>query len=129
MTRVVVAAVAWFSVAAAASAQTLPSEPVSFGNGRVVLGGDVAATIAPVDPGFFSYGQYDHSTMREFRIALSAQVRATRRVSLLAEVRSENLDDVSPFALYARVRPFTDRRFDIQVGRIPPTFGRFSRLA
>ena len=51
MTRIVVAAVAWFSVAAAASAQTLPSEPVSFGNGRVVLGGDVAATIAPVDRG------------------------------------------------------------------------------
>ena len=65
---VVAAAVAWCSIAAAASAQSLPSEPVSFGDGRVVLGGDVAATIAPVDPGFFSYGQYDHSTMREFRI-------------------------------------------------------------
>jgi len=129
MTRVVAAAVAWCSIAAAASAQTLPSEPVSFGDGRVVLGGDVAATIAPVDPGFFSYGQYDHSTMRELRIGLSAQVRATRRVSLLAEVRSENLADVTPFALYARVRPIPNRRFDIQVGRIPPTFGRFSRLA
>ncbi|HEX5110876.1 MAG TPA: hypothetical protein VFV95_20635 [Vicinamibacterales bacterium] len=129
MTRAFVAAIVWWSIAAAAGAQTLPSEPISIGNGRVVLGGDVSAAIAPVDPGFFSYGQYEHSTLRQFRIGLSAQVRAGRRLSLLAEVRSENLEDVTPFALYARVRPFPNHRFDIQVGRIPPTFGRFARLA
>ena len=31
------------------------------------------------------------------------------------------------YALYVRVRPWTRRRFDIQVGRIPPTFGAFPR--
>jgi hypothetical protein len=36
-------------------------------------------------------------------------------------------DLVQPFALYARIRPWPDRRFDIQVGRIPPTFGAFGR--
>jgi hypothetical protein len=31
--------------------------------------------------------------------------------------------------LYARVRPFPGRRFDVRIGRIPPTFGSFSRRA
>ena len=97
--------------------------------GRVVLGGDVAVTIAPSDPGFFNYGSYEHSYAA--RVPYRPERRRFARptgVSLLAEVRSENLDDVTPFALYVRIRPFTTRRFDIQVGRIPPTFGRASRL-
>src|SRR4029077_2016024 len=31
------------------------------------------------------------------------------------------------YALFARIRPWTGRDFDIQVGRIPPTFGAFGR--
>lgn len=115
-------------MAAAAAAQAIPSEPISLGSGRVVFGGDVSAALAPEDPGFFSYGVYEHSTLRQLRLALTAQVRATRHLSVLAEVRSENLDELTPTALYVRLRPFADRRLDIQAGRIPPTFGRFSRL-
>jgi hypothetical protein len=115
--------------AGVARAQTLPADPITIGGGRVVLGGDVSVTASPKDKLFFAYGEYEHSTLRELRVGLSAQVRAGRRLSLLAEVRSDNLSEVSPFALYARVTPFPGRRLDVQVGRIPPTFGRFSRLA
>lgn len=118
---------AWLGLAAAAGAQTLPSEPVTFGGGRVVLGGDVAVSFAPRDPGFFNYSDYEHSTLRELRLGVTASVRATDRISFLGEVRSENFDRLSPFALYARIRPFPDRRLDIQIGRIPPTFGTFTR--
>src|SRR5207237_461869 len=29
--------------------------------------------------------------------------------------------------LYLRIRPWTNRAFDIQIGRVPPTFGAFAR--
>lgn len=115
--------------ASAASAQVLPSEPVSLGNGRVVIGGEIAGSIAPQDLGFFNFSDYEHSTLREIRIGVTASVRATDRLSVLGELRTENFDRLSPFALYARLRPWRDRRLDIQAGRIPPTFGSFTRYA
>lgn len=117
------------SVATAAAAQTLPSEPLSFADGRVVMGAEVAATIAPEDTGFFNYSAYEHSALRELRIAVGTNVRVNERVSILADVRSENFDRLAAFALYARVRPMPGRRLDIQIGRIPPVFGRFARQA
>jgi hypothetical protein len=114
-------------IAAGASAQALPSEPVTIADGRVVIGGDVAVSIAPEDPGFFNYSDYEHSTLREIRLGVTVSVRATDRISFLGEVRSENFGRVSPFAMYARVRPFPNRRVDVQIGRIPPTFGAFTR--
>ena len=117
------------SVAASASAQSLPAEPLTFGGGRVVLSGDVAGSIAPEDLGFFNYSDYEHSTLREFRVGVSAMVRAAERVAVLAEIRSENLETPEAYALYARIRPLPRRRFDVQVGRIPPTFGNFPRQA
>lgn len=127
--RAVILALAVCGAASAAAAQGLPSEPVSFGAGRVVIGGEAAASIAPEDTGFFNYSDYEHSTLRELRLALTASVRANDRLSLLAELRTENFEHVTPFALYARVRPWPNRRFDIQAGRIPPTFGAFTRYA
>lgn len=111
------------------AAQGLPSEPVTFGGGRAVIGADVAATVAAEDTGFFNYSDYEHSTLRALRLAVTGAVRATDRISVLAELRSENLAQVQPFALYARVRPWRSRRFDVQIGRIPPTFGAFTRRA
>jgi hypothetical protein len=110
-----------------ASAQSLPAEPVTFGDGRVVVGGEVSATMAPEDTGFFNYSDYEHSTLREFRAAASLMVRATDRISVLGEIRSENLGSPEAYALYARIRPFPHYRLDVQIGRIPPTFGSFSR--
>ncbi len=127
--RVVILVLACFGVASGATAQGLPSEPVTFGSGRVVIGGEIAGAIAPEDTGFFNYSDYEHSTLREIRIGLTAAVRANDRISVLGELRTENFARVSPFALYARIRPWPDRRLDIQVGRIPPTFGAFTRRA
>ena len=115
------------AAATSASAQSLPAEPVTFGDGRVVIGGEVSGTIAPEDTGFFNYSDYEHSTLRQFRVGVSLLVRATDRISVLGEFRSENLDSPEAYALYARVRPFPGHRLDVQIGRIPPTFGLFSR--
>src|SRR5688572_31392240 len=109
--------VAILCAAKLASAQGLPSEPLTFAGGRAVIGADVAATIATEDTGFFNYSDYEHSTLRELRLAVTGSVRATDRISVLAELRSENLAQVQPFALYARVRPWRSRRFDVQIGR------------
>jgi hypothetical protein len=126
--RVVVLVLAACGAASAAGAQVLPSEPVALGGGRVVIGGNVAASIAPEDVGFFNYSDYEHSTLRELRIGLTWSVRANDHFSVLGEIRTDNFEQVTPFALFARIRPWRDRRFDIQAGRIPPTFGRFTRL-
>jgi hypothetical protein len=119
--------IVWAVLVSVATAQTLPSEPITLGGGRIVIGGDVAVAVAPADNGFFNYSSYEHTTLRQLRLGLSGIVRVTERVSVLGEMRSENLDHVAPFALYARIRPFAARRFDIQAGLIPPTFGAYSR--
>jgi hypothetical protein len=112
-----------------AFAQSLPSEPFTFGGGRIVIGGEAAASIAPTDAGFFNFSDYEHSTLRELRLAMTASVRATDYLSILGELRTENFGHVTPFALYARVRPWRNKRLDVQIGRIPPTFGAFTRYA
>jgi hypothetical protein len=48
-------------------------------------------------------------------------------VSVLGEVRSENIHGFIPYALYVRVRPWAGRQIDLQAGRVPPTFGAFAR--
>jgi hypothetical protein len=44
-------------------------------------------------------------------------------------MRTENFDTVQPYALYLRIRPWAAHDFDVQVGRVPPTFGAFARRA
>ena len=107
----------------------MPTEPVSLGDGRVVFGADVTATFASEDPGFFNYTDYEYSALRNLRIGVSAEVRASSRLQFLGEVRLDHGNRLQPFALFARIRPWPARRFDIQVGRIPPTFGAFGRSA
>jgi hypothetical protein len=121
--------VACLALASAAAGQVLPAEPVTIAGGRVVLGADAAVSVASDDPGFFNYSDYEHNTLRELRLGVTAAVRATDRLSFLGEMRSENFNAVWPFALYARITPLPGRRLDIQVGRIPPTFGAFTRRA
>jgi len=121
---------AWLLVicpATTAGAQTLPSEPIALAGGRVTLSGDASATYGSDDPGFFDYTDYQHSALRLLRLDLTAAFKAGPHFTLLGEIRSENLDSVRPYALYLRIRPWAARDFDIQVGRIPPTFGAFAR--
>jgi hypothetical protein len=79
------------------------------------------------DGAWFNYTDYEHNALRLFRVGVNADVRLTDRLSILTEVRSENGDSLTPYALYARIRPWRDRPIDIQAGRIPPTFGAFAR--
>ena len=113
--------------ATGAAAQTIPSEPITFGEGRVVLSGDASLSISPKDEGFFNYSNYEQTTLRQFSVGMTGLFRLSDRLSLLGELRSDNLEYVTALALYARIRPIPDKQLDIQIGRIPPTFGSFSR--
>lgn len=127
--RVVAALLAWLVVVPSAFGQGLPSEPISVAGGRLVIGGEATATIAPEDPGFFNYTDYEYSALRNVRFGISAEVRATDRVQLLAELRLDHGTVFEPYGFYVRIRPWPEHRFDIQAGRIPQTFGAMSRSA
>lgn len=124
-------------IAAPLGAQVMPAEAIAFGDGRVTIGGDISAAYScsdspdpdtcGADTGFFNYSDYEHSTLRMVRMSLNAAVRATRQISLLTDVRSENGEAPQPYALYLRIRPWQAVPLDIQVGRVPPTFGSFGR--
>jgi hypothetical protein len=121
------AAVYSLTAAAAVRGQTLPSEPIVLADGRVTLAGDVSASMAPEDPGFFNYTDYEHSALRLLRIDVAGSVKAGDHIVVLGELRSENVGVPKPYALYVRIRPWVKHAFDIQVGRVPPTFGAFAR--
>jgi hypothetical protein len=110
-----------------AAAQGLPSEPIAVAGGRVTVSGDVSAGFGSEDPGFFNYTDYEHSALRLFRLDVAAAVKAGPHFTVLGEIRTENLATFQTYALYLRIRPWTTRDFDIQVGRVPPIFGAFAR--
>jgi hypothetical protein len=112
-----------------AAAQALPDAPISLAGGHLVLGAEVTATFAPPDPGFFNYTSYEFSALRNVRLGVSAEVRANDRLQVLAEVRLDQGRVLEAYGLFVRVRPWPRRRFDVQAGRIPPTFGAMSRTA
>jgi hypothetical protein len=116
-------------VAAGAQAQGLPSEPITFGGGRVVIGGEFTATIGPEDPGFFNYTDYEYSALRNLRFGVVAEVRAHARVQFLTEIRMDRGDPFEPYGMYVRIKPWLSRRVAILIGRVPPTFGTFGRGA
>ncbi len=129
----------WLAAPAApAVADLLPSRPITFGDGRVVVSGDVALSFGSADVGYFNLFDYSHDAFNVLSMSLSAEVRATERLAFVGQV----LDEVSlrgrdpdpsdrhvvyPYALYARVRPAPDRPFTLMAGRIPPVFGAFAR--
>jgi hypothetical protein len=117
------------ATAIGASAQSLPEEPISMAGGHVILGAEITATVAPDDPGFFNYTSYEFSAIRNLRMGVSAEVRANDHVQLLTEVRLDQGRVLEAYGLFVRVRPWPARRFDIQAGRIPPTFGAMTRTA
>ena len=110
-----------------ARAQGLPSEPVSFANGHVTLSGDVSASAGGADTGFFNYTDYEHSVLRMFRVDLATAVKLNDRMSVLGEIRTENAGPLRAYAFYLRIRPWVRHAIDIQAGRVPPTFGAFTR--
>lgn len=122
--------VALCAVAAPASAQALPAGPVRAFDGRLVASGEVTATFGARDrSAYFNYTDYEHNALRMLRIALSAAWRPTDRIAFVGELRSENVEYLRMFAAYVRIRPWRNRAFDVQAGRIPPAFGAFGRRA
>jgi hypothetical protein len=103
-----------------AGAQT-PDAPADQG-ARVTIGGEVIATYGSEDPGFFNYATYDYSPLRNVRVVIDSSVRVIRHLEVLGQLRTDGLTHAQVSALYVRVRPWMDR-VDLQVGRVPPTFG------
>jgi hypothetical protein len=103
------------------------AEPTSFLGGRLRLGAEVSGTFAPEDEGYFNYSGYEYSTLRLFRIDVSAEARLAAPVSFLLDVRTDNLHSPRLYALYLRLRPWKDRKVDLQAGIVPPAFGAFPR--
>jgi hypothetical protein len=112
---------------AGAAPPALAWDPRSLAGGRLSLGGEVSLAIAEEDLGFFNYTDYRDSYLRMARLGAAAEVRLSPHLTLLGELRTYNFHGVRPYALYARVRPWTERELDIEIGRIPPVFGAFSR--
>ncbi|MGH9148150.1 MAG: hypothetical protein ACRD1Q_15675, partial [Vicinamibacterales bacterium] len=86
-----------------ATAQVLPSEPITFAGRRITIGAEVSASYStnPDEQGWFNYTDYEHNALRLFRIGFTADVRLGSRVSVLGEFRTDNWDDFGPYALYA----------------------------
>ena len=117
-------------LAAPARAQDLPSGPVSLANGLVTLGTDLSIAFTgqdDTDGAWFNYTDYEHNALRLLRLGVTAEVRIFDQLAVMTEVRSENGDEITPYALYVRVRPWRERPIHVQAGRIPPTFGAFAR--
>jgi hypothetical protein len=137
LARIALALVVTTAAPLPAAAQVIPSEPLVFATGRVTIGGDASVTLSCAntaengfcgdDTGFFNYSDYEHSLVRLARLDVSASLQANRHLSFLADVRSENGGAPRPYALYVRFRPWTKHNVDVQAGRVPPTFGAFTR--
>jgi len=125
--------VLWAALVAAApgnAAAQLPEGPYVTPDGRLTLAGELSVAFSRTDDdAYFNYTTYEHSALRTVRTRLLAEWRAGSRVALLGELRVENRDSVDAAALFLRWRPWRERNFDVQVGRIPPVIGAFARHA
>lgn len=102
-------------------------DTLTFGGGRLTVGGEASVSVAPEDDAFFNDTGYRGNTLRLARFGLSFALRADDHVSVLADVRSEHFEAPHVYSLFLRVRPWLDRHFDVQAGVIPPVFGAFAR--
>jgi hypothetical protein len=110
------------AITPAAAQEAAPATP------PLRVGFDLRAGLAPDDDGYFNITDYEHGTLRLFRLSVSAEARAGRRVAVLGELVSENMA-ARVRALYLRVTPLEGRAFDVQAGLLPPVFGTFARRA
>ena len=130
--------VVWLAAAAEpARADLLPSRPITFGGGRVVVSGDVAISFGTPDEGYFNLFDYSHDAFNVLTMSLSTEVRANDRLAFVGRVLDEvSLREREPgpsdrhviyaYAAYVRVQPTGSRSFTVLAGRIPPVFGSFT---
>jgi hypothetical protein len=117
---------------AVSAAQLPPAGPITVAGGRLTISGEAAVSISPEEPAYFNYSTAAYNMLRLVRFDGSAALRVTSWLSLLGDVRvlasiGEGGWSATPFALFARIRPWSERAFDVQVGVVPPVFGAFSR--
>jgi hypothetical protein len=111
-----------------AGAQTLPEGPIRSPDGTLLVAGEIVGTIgAPDNDAFFNYTDYEHNALRMMRLSLAGQWQPVAPIAFVAEMRSEDMQNVTAHAAYVRVRPWRSHAFDIQAGRIPPSFGAYGR--
>ena len=94
---------------------------------RFLYGVEASANFGEHDNGYFNETDYQRNNLRLFRLTFQLEFLASEQFSVLTEIRTDNLDRPLPYALYVRLRPWVERAFDVQVGRIPAVFGAFSR--
>ena len=117
----------WGIVAALCLPITATAQSVRLGEAVLSFGGEASGALSEDNRDLFNDTEYERSLLRLFRLRLSTEVSVGPHFSLLAEVRSDNLDAPSFYALYLRVSPWRKRAIDLQVGQIPPVFGSFGR--
>ena len=78
---------------------------------------------------FFNYTDYEHNLLRIARLRLFGEWRTAARLSVIGEIRTENVDQVLMPALYMRWQPPATRDLYVHAGRIPPVIGGFGRHA
>lgn len=114
----------------AACAGALPCEAGEswrIGAARVSLAGEVDGALAADDEGGFNESAYRTSALQRVRLRLLTGIDIGDHVSVLGELRSEDLGEPRVYALFLRLRPWRDRPVDLQAGLIPPVFGAWSR--
>ncbi len=93
-------------------------------DGRLLVGGDVSATLGSDDTGFFNHTDYDISLLRLAVVQIDAEWRLGGRASLVGELRSENDHGVRGALWFLRVRPVARLPLALEVGRVPHVFGQ-----
>jgi hypothetical protein len=101
-------------------------------DGRLSFGGELTATVGGEDDAYFTYADYEHSTVSLLRLGLVSTWRPTDWLSFLVELRAEgdSRDGQwvgSPYAAYVRLKPWRARPVELRVGRVPTAFGAFPR--
>lgn len=105
-------------------------QPYRLGGGRVVFGGEFSGVVGPRDTdAFFNYTDYELNALRTARARLFTEWRVRTGLSFVGELRADDGPRLEVAALYVRWRPWANREFDIQAGRIPPVIGLFTRHA
>jgi hypothetical protein len=121
---------------AVASGQTLPSEPYRLFGGRVIVGGELRATVAPLDPAYFNASDYNHNLLRLLTLAALVEGRVNDHLAVVADIEDRTaLGHIEgggdrhvllPYALFVRLRPWLTKPVDIEAGRVPRVFGAFA---
>ena len=117
----------------AANAQLLPSTPLTFGGGRVVLSGSVSASIAPSDDrAYYNLTGYSTDILRLVQVSLDASIRLSSRAEIV--LAADGLTPIDawnwetyPSSLHLAVRPWAQRAFTVRAGIVEPLVGTFLR--